>query len=199
MNDEAEIWKDVVGYEGLYQVSSFGRVKALPKTKLFSDGRVYNYKEKILKYSTGTSGYPTLHLYSTESVRETCMIHRLVAELFIENPELKETVNHKDGNKENNRTSNLEWNTYQENNKHALDTGLTQVTASKLNSKLSKLSEEIVKDVLLNCKRKEKGFSIKDFSDKYGLTSTTISSIFKRFTLEEFECQNLTIVSNLRV
>lgn len=199
MSEETEIWKDVAGYEGYYQVSSLGRIKALPKTKLFSDGRVYNYKEKILKFSIGTSGYPTLHLYSPDSERETVAIHRLVAQAFIPNPEVKDTVNHVDGNKENNQVSNLEWNTYQENNKHALDTGLNRITPSKLNSKLSKLSEEIVKDVLLNCKKNKEGFSIKDFSDKYELTSTTISSIFKRFTLEEFECQSLTTVSNLQV
>jgi len=188
MNEE--VWKDIQGYEGLYQVSSLGRVKALAKTIIYKDGRVYPYKEKILKFSVGTSGYPTLHFYSLEGVRETCMIHRLVAKSFIPNPETKITINHIDGNKTNNQVENLEWNTYAENKSHALATGLTKVTASKLESKLAKLDKEAVIDILTNCKKRVEGVLQKDFAAKYNVSSTCIESVFKRFSLEEFECQD---------
>lgn len=192
-----EIWKDIIGYEGLYQISSLGRVKALPKTLQYSDGRLYHYKEKILKYSTGTSGYPTLHFYSLEGVRETCMIHRLVASAFIPNIDNKPTINHMDGNKQNNSVSNLEWNTYTENQEHARLTGLHKGTPSKLDSKLAKLGKEDIIDILTNCKKRVTGVMQKDFAEKYNVSTTCIESVFKRFSLEEFECQ--TIASNPQV
>ena len=187
VNEEVEIWKDIEGYEGLYQVSSEGRVKALAKTLLYSDGRLYNYKEKILKYSTGTSGYPTLHFYSLESVRETRMIHRLVAAAFIPNTDSKPTINHIDGNKENNCVGNLEWNTYCENQEHARLTGLHKGTPCKLDSKLAKLDKEAIIDILSNCKKRVVGVMQKDFAAKYNVSTTCIESVFKRFSLEEFE------------
>lgn len=197
MTEEIEIWKDVKGYEGLYQVSNLSRIKALPKTKLFSDGRLYNYPEKILKFYSKPKGYPTMHFYSEEGVRETVMIHRLVAEAFISNPEGKPTVNHIDGDKKNNKVSNLEWNTYGENQEHARLTGLHKGTPSKLDSKLAKLSKEDIIDILTNCRKRVTGVMQKDFAEKYNVSTTCIESVFKRFSLEEFECQ--TIASNLQV
>lgn len=95
---EQEIWKDLKGYEGLYQVSNLGRIKSL-----------YFSKEKIMKpILTGTCKYYTIGLAKNKK-RKTHLIHRLVAETFLENPNNLPEVNHKDENKLNNRIDNLEW------------------------------------------------------------------------------------------
>ena len=130
---EKEIWKAVVGYEGYYKISNLGHVLSLEriieyeyKTKsgLIIIKRSVK-KSKKLKTRINESGY-----YSTDfqvnNIKETVTIHRLLAEAFIPNPENKPTVNHKNGIKSDISISNLEWATYSENNKHAVDTGLRQ-------------------------------------------------------------------------
>lgn len=116
---QEEIWKDIKGYEGLYQVSNLGNVKSLPREFTRKDGRRYVVKECVLKGGKASAGYFTVNL-----LNKTHTIHRLVAEAFIFNPENKECVNHVDGDKLNNNVKNLEWCTYSENNKHAYDKGL---------------------------------------------------------------------------
>lgn len=108
-----EIWKDVKGYEGLYQVSSCGRVKSLER---------HNYKnkhvlEKILKPCKDKKGYLMLTLYKDRKPH-TKKVHLLVAQAFIPNHKNLPTINHKDENKENNFYSNLEWCSIFENNNY---------------------------------------------------------------------------------
>lgn len=114
-----EIWKDIAGYEGMYQVSTLGRVRSLDRRKTYESGVTRTYKGKILK-GTLINGYPVVWL----GKRAYRNVHRLVAETFIPNPEHKETVNHKDGVKTNNCVLNLEWNTLTENLQHAFSNGL---------------------------------------------------------------------------
>lgn len=105
-----EVWKSVVGYEDYYEVSNFGRVKSLERV----DCRGRLQEERILKPAKNRGGY----LYITFSKirkQRSLMIHRLVAEVFIENPDNLPQVNHKDENKENNRVENLEWMTAKKN------------------------------------------------------------------------------------
>ena len=114
-----EVWKDIKGWEGRYQVSNLGRVRSLDYTYKQSHG--YRTREgMILKSSLKENGYARVSLGRNNQK----LIHRLVAETFIPNPENKRTVNHKDGNKQNNCVDNLEWATHQENNIHALDNEL---------------------------------------------------------------------------
>ena len=112
-----EIWKDVKGFEGLYQVSNMGNVKSLGR-------KVYNYfqKERILQPAK-INGYLRVALFK-DSHCKNYLVHRLVAEHFITNPDNKPQINHKDGNKENNVWTNLEWTTASENQKHAFKNGL---------------------------------------------------------------------------
>lgn len=111
-----EIWKDIKGYEGKYEISNFGRVKSHVKI-----GTPTYYKTPILS----TPGYYTVCLSKDGKVSYSVGIHRLVAEAFVENTDKTKTeVNHKDGDKLNNYYENLEWVTRKENNEHAIKSGL---------------------------------------------------------------------------
>lgn len=107
-----EIWKDIIGFEGLYQVSNLGRVKSFRKPKQYKCADEYIMKEYI-----GNSGYIVVTLYKSRS-RTKKLVHRLVADAFIPNPENLPHVNHKDENKHNNRADNLEWCTPKYNNNY---------------------------------------------------------------------------------
>lgn len=106
----SEIWKDVEGYEGLYQVSNKGNVKSF-------------YTNRNLKPTRHNKGYLMVGLTSNHKTK-THFIHRLVAKAFLENLEQKKEVNHKDGDKTNNHIENLEWCTDVENRLHAYSMGL---------------------------------------------------------------------------
>lgn len=120
-----EVWKDVVGYEGQYQVSNYGRVKSLPRLAVRPQGN-YMTKERILKPQPVKGGYLAIRPRK-DGIRLSKLIHVLVAEAFIPNPENKPEVNHKDLDKTNNHVDNLEWNTRSENMKHAYDNGVVDV------------------------------------------------------------------------
>jgi hypothetical protein len=131
-----EIWKDIKGFEGLYQISNYGRVKRLSK-KVFNKGLVHGKeyfisKEIILKNATISKGYQGVTLTKNKK-RYSKKVHRLVAEAFIPNPENKSQINHIDCNKKNNCVDNLEWNTQSENLKHAFKNGLTVNGLKKAN------------------------------------------------------------------
>jgi hypothetical protein len=115
-----EIWKDIAGYEGLYQVSSFGRVRRLKKW--IGNKHKRGYKDSI-SYLTPTdngNGYLIVGL-SKNKKRKNYYLHRLVAEAFIPNPENKFIVNHIDYNKRNNNINNLEWLSQKDNVKHSVN------------------------------------------------------------------------------
>lgn len=121
-----EEWSDVVGWEGLYQVSNFGRVKSLSKRIVYKDGRVYIHPSRIMKNQKISTGYRSVMFYGA-SGKKQYYVHRLVAETFIPNPNNLGDVNHKDGCKTNNILSNLEWCSRSDNIKHAYKNGLSWV------------------------------------------------------------------------
>ena len=126
---DKEIWKDIKGYEGLYQVSNLGRIKALERKFIFKKNNkeiTKKFKEKIKKQCetskrNGRQGYLCTRLLNKKGETKCEYVHILVAKAFIKNPKHKPTVNHKDGDKHNNTVENLEWNTYSQNNKHAIE------------------------------------------------------------------------------
>lgn len=117
-----EEWRDVKGWEGKYQVSSYGRVRSVPrKVKVHAFGKGWGEREtKCVILSTGRwMGYPTVELKDrSKGMRSRQLVHRLIAEVFIPNPENKPQVNHKNGNRADNMLSNLEWCTRSENCQH---------------------------------------------------------------------------------
>lgn len=136
-----EVWKDIVGYEGLYQVSNFGRVKN---------------NNKLLKGYIAGRGYIYVVLYKN-NIRKHKTIHSLVALHFIENPDNLYTINHKDENKLNNRVDNLEWMSIDNNNKYSLLGGKNSRAVPILQYENNKLIKEwdSVRDAI-----REYGFGI---------------------------------------
>jgi hypothetical protein len=110
-----EVWKDIKGYEGRYQVSNKGRVKSLPKRR--GRGVGYMCEENILKPTKHHHGYFIVNLRANGK-GTTIEVHRLVAKAFICNPDNKPQINHINGIKTDNRTENLEWCTNGENQLH---------------------------------------------------------------------------------
>lgn len=122
-----ENWKDIKGYEGLYQVSDFGNVRSLDRDVLYSNGRIRTHKGRIITSRIGNSGY-SLVILSKNGKTKGVLVHRLVCIAFNPNPENKPQVNHKDGVKHHNWKENLEWSTRSENMIHAHRTGLKKTT-----------------------------------------------------------------------
>lgn len=129
-SDLIETWADIEGYEGLYQVSTLGRVRSLDRitqcTNCYGNKVDVTIRGKLLRGSKDFAGYLVVMLYGSKS-RTTCKVHRLVAKAFISNPENKPEVNHIDGDKSNNYVDNLEWVTGSENKAHAYSIGLSKV------------------------------------------------------------------------
>lgn len=115
-----EEWKDISGYEGVYQVSSLGRVKSCER-KVRVSHRGYSgfrlCKEKIMNPIINNRGYYYFKLRNNQQYK-TVLAHRLVAETFIQNPNNLPCVNHKDENPQNNCVNNLEWCTYEYNDNY---------------------------------------------------------------------------------
>lgn len=114
MITQEEIWKDVEGYEGLYQVSNLGNVKRIR----FINKNVNVIRERSKAQKIRKDGYLEVALYKNSNGK-SIQVHRLVAKAFIPNPENKPQVNHIDGNKQNNNVENLEWVSISENALHS--------------------------------------------------------------------------------
>lgn len=157
-----EIWKDVEGFERLYQVSNLGNVKSLANSKTKS--------EKILKYSLGRRGYCQVVL-SKSNNKYYMRVHRLVAQAFIPNPENKPEVNHINGIRNDNRVENLEWCTQSENQIHAYRIGLQLSGENIGTSKLKNADIPIIRQMLTE------GITQIEIAEKYNVAQSQISLI----------------------
>lgn len=100
--EEKEIWKDIKGFEGLYQISNMGNIKSL------GNGKSNNSKERILKPGKNSNGYLHVILYK-DGIKKDYTVHQLVGNAFLSNPQGYKELNHKDEDKTNNNADNLEW------------------------------------------------------------------------------------------
>ena len=150
---DSEEWKDIKGYEGLYQISSFGNVRSLRFNRI-----------KVLK--PGHSQNYFTYEFSVNHIGEVKTAHRLVAEAFIPNPNNLPYINYKDGNKHNNHAENLEWCTASENVKHAYATGLAPRHAAHQNQPNQKGVLEVNTNTFY--------FSIRECARQLGIKRDTI-------------------------
>lgn len=166
-----EVFKDIKGFEGLYQISNQANVKSLERKDRL--GRMV--KGRILKHKIDTDGYHQVNLCKNGIVY-TKKVHRLVAQAFIPNPDGKATVNHKDANKSHNYDINLEWATSYENNLHASKHGLGVAFRKGESHPSVKLTAKKVKEI------RKSNLSTKELSKKYEVSYGTVYDIINRRT-----------------
>ena len=149
-----EVWKDVVGYEGLYQVSSMGRIKRLhyEYVDTWGTGRHRVFPEKFVSLQISTSGYYVVDLYK-DCKRKRYYVHRLMAQSFIPNPNNLPCINHKDEIRTNNTVENSEWCDWQYNNSYGTNRERMVKTRRKNNSYV--VSEETRRKISESIRRKK--------------------------------------------
>jgi hypothetical protein len=167
-----EIWKDIEGYEGLYQVSNLGRVISLERKE--KSGKLFRKRnQKILKLESDKRGYQRILLYKN-NVTKKYLVHRLVCLSFLKNHENKKQINHINGVKYDNRLENLEWCNQSENQIHAYKKGLQKPIIGE-DCVYSKINECIA----IKIKYSYKDLYLKDIAKKYNIALSTICDIRK--------------------
>lgn len=162
------LWKEVEGFEGKYEISTEGSVRNIQKGN-------------TLTPSPDQKGYTRVNLWMNGSYK-TKKIHRLVALTFIENPNNKTQVNHKNYNKSDNRVENLEWNTPNENIQHAYDNKL--ICKKGVNNGRSVVNPTIVREIRVLLEKKMKQ---KDIAAIYNISPTIVCDINRKRTWTHIE------------
>jgi len=145
----SEIWKDIIGYENVYQISNLGNVRRLETFMMNKNNIMQKFNAKNLLPNLDTTGYYRISLCKNHIHKKTS-VHRLIALHFIPNPENKPEVNHINGIKTDNRIENLQWNTYSENIKHAYDNNLRQSAWKGKTGSLNNFSKKVLQFDLQN-------------------------------------------------
>ncbi len=181
--DDIEIWKPVQGYEGLYEISSHGRLKSL--ARIINPGRKRSrFKpEKILKWCN-SQGYLATYL-SVDNGKKFVRAHVLMMQAFTPNPENKPEVNHKNGIRNDNRLDNLEWCTHSENIQHSYQV-LKRVSQKGVNNGNCKLTEV---DVLNIFQKRREGGSFRGIAKVFNVSKTHIQHIIHGKLWKNLETQ----------
>lgn len=151
-----EIFKDIKGYEGYYQISNLGTVKTLDRTIVRSDGVSQNLKSRVTKQRLNWNGYLIVSL-SKQGINKIYLVHRLIAIHFIENPKGKNLINHKNKKITDNSIENLEWVDYSENRCHGILDNKKNMTSDYFGVSFSKCAKKYEAYVSVNCKKKYLG------------------------------------------
>ena len=169
---QEEIWKDIKDCKGRYQISNFGNVKSLARFNNGKFGRLIS--ERILKQNF-RQGYAYVRVF-VNGKKTNLVIHRLVAETFIPNPQNLPQVNHIDGNKQNNNVNNLEWCLQRDNLLHAIKNSLRKISSGEKapNAKLKQKEVDYIRSVY---KPKSRTFGAKALAEKFGVHTDTITKI----------------------
>lgn len=168
-----EIWKSVVGWEGIYEVSNFGQVRSISRLIARQDGSTQRFRQCILSPRKNSTGYLIVTLSDLSNGRRaTVRVHRLVAEAFIPNPMSLPEVNHIDSDRANARVDNLEWVTPSQNRYHGYHFGSVSLPR-RIGEKTSsaKLDAGKVLEIRLLASR---GVSSRQLAKKYAVNKTTI-------------------------
>jgi hypothetical protein len=169
MVSQNEKKKSVRGYEGIYEVSIYGNIFSLKRR----DRMGRRIEGKQLSPSILSMGYPGVTLCNNGKEKKA-LVHRLVAEAFLENPDELPQVNHKDGNKENNHLENLEWVSSKQNIAHSIEMGL-KVTAVGERASKAKLTESDV--IKIRELLKNSDLSLRAIARNYNVHHKTIANI----------------------
>jgi len=182
-----EIWKDVVGFEGLYQVSNLGRVKSFRKPL-----KLKSPDEYILKNYIANNGYVQVTLYGKNN-REKRLVHRMVAEAFIPNPSNLPQVNHIDENPSNNCSENLEWCTARYNNEFGTAQLRMSITKGRMIDQFLPTGEFVARYSSIHIASKITGHSLAQIKNScYGHAIKGGNYVW-RYVDEEIEKPKLTV------
>jgi len=166
-----EIWKDIRGFEGKYQISNLGRVRSLDRFEIVTNprGKFKRFRKgKILSLNDNGHGYLTVKL-GRKGGRH--YVHRLVAEHFVDNPLNLPEINHIDNNTKNNVASNLEWTTRQDNILHMVKQNRQSKGSDRPKAKLKESDVVKIKEML------RQGMDITQIAERYKVHPTTIKDI----------------------
>lgn len=175
---DEEIWKDIPGYEGLYKVSSFGRVLSLERIIDHPTRGNIRLKQRFMSLTKCKDGYVKVGL-SKNGYTKSCKISRLVATTFILNPDNKREVNHIDGNKSNDFVSNLEWASPKENIHHLYNV----LNQPSNNRKLTK--EQVMEIYNTNFTKNKRGYR-KLLAEKFSVTEACIKAVKSGIYYKEY-------------
>ena len=168
-----EIWKDIKGHEGLYQVSNLGRIKSFCK----------RYPRELANTISKNTGYAFVTLCKNKQ-RKNFAVHGLIARAFILNPEHKPFVNHKDGNKLNNNIKNLEWVTPSENAQHTFDIGLSKSGSESPKAKFTKEEVKLIRKIY---KSGDTHYGSVAIAKKFNVNKNTIRRMVNYQTYKDVE------------
>lgn len=173
---DLELWVDIIGYNGEYQLSNKGRIRSPERITIMKNGRKRPLPYREQTVFINTRGYLAVGLSKNKKQRQW-LLHRLMAIHFIPNPDNKPEVNHKNGIKTDASIGNLEWCTKSENTIHAFATGLMDIHGEKHTH--SKLTNDAVLDIRANCHDTSKA---KEYALKYGVHPATIKDVIWKRT-----------------
>ena len=170
-----EIWKPIAGYEGLYEISNLGRVKSLARTRRAKGLSTVPVPERIRALSVQREGYVSAHLH-LDGKTNKIYVHRLVASAFLDNDAGLPQVNHLDGDKSNNCSSNLEWVTGSENCRHAVDEDLYRAARGEAAGNVTLTDAQVIEIRQMAAS----GYLHREIAEIFGVGRKNITKIVNR-------------------